>query len=175
MIISLGGEAGSGKSTVSRLLAKKLNLKHYSMGDLRKKAAENRGMTMAEYNQLGEEDPSTDKDVDNLQKNLAKEDNFVIDGRLSWFFIPQSIKIYLTAAPKVRAERVFKDERVVERFATIEEAEKAILARDESDAYRYEKYYGLDCNDQNQYDLVIDTTYAPAEEVANQILDFLKK
>jgi len=35
MIITIAGEGGSGKSTVARILAKKLDYKHYSTGDLR--------------------------------------------------------------------------------------------------------------------------------------------
>ena len=34
MKITISGKAGSGKSTIARGLAKKLELKHYSIGDL---------------------------------------------------------------------------------------------------------------------------------------------
>ncbi len=39
MIITIAGMPGSGKTTVAKILADKLNLKRYSMGDLRGKMA----------------------------------------------------------------------------------------------------------------------------------------
>lgn len=55
-----------------------------------------RGMTLAEYNKLGETDPSTDIEVDEYQKKLGEtEDNFIIEGRTSWHFIPHSLKFLL--------------------------------------------------------------------------------
>ena len=33
MIIAISGKAGSGKSTIAKLVAKKLGLKHFSSGD----------------------------------------------------------------------------------------------------------------------------------------------
>ncbi len=114
MIITISGQAGSGKSTVARMLAKKLGFKHYSMGDLRRKMALKKGITLAELNKLGEKEDFTDKDVDEHQKRLGeKEDNFVIDGRTSFHFIPHSVKVYLKAGIKERAKRVFQDERKV--------------------------------------------------------------
>ena len=89
MIITINGTPGSGKSTVAKFLAKKLKLRHYSMCDLRRKMALEKGMTIDELNKIGEKEAWTDKDADNCQKKLGKkEDNFIIDGRLSWFFIP---------------------------------------------------------------------------------------
>ncbi len=97
LIISISGKAGSGKSTVSRLLAKNLGFRHYSMGDLRRKMAAGRGMTLAELNSLGEKEGFTDREVDEYQKKLGiKETNFVIDGRTSFHFIPHSVKYTLT-------------------------------------------------------------------------------
>jgi cytidylate kinase len=42
--------------------------------------AKQRGLTLAEYNQLGETDPETDKEVDQYQRELGeKKDNFIIE------------------------------------------------------------------------------------------------
>ncbi|MFH1364907.1 MAG: AAA family ATPase, partial [Candidatus Aenigmatarchaeota archaeon] len=89
MIISICGISGSGKSTISKLLAERLGYKHYSIGEIRRKMAVDRGMTLAELNKLGEKEDFTDKEVDKFQEELGKkEDNFVIDGRTSFHFIP---------------------------------------------------------------------------------------
>ncbi|MCU0642593.1 MAG: AAA family ATPase, partial [archaeon] len=70
MIIALGGKAGTGKSTVAEFLAKKLKLKHYSMGDFQREIAEQRNISLLDLGRLEEKDPAIDKEVDNLQIRL---------------------------------------------------------------------------------------------------------
>lgn len=176
MIITIAGQAGSGKSTVARLLAEALHYKHYSMGDLRRQMAAERGMSLAEFNALGEEQAFTDKEVDEYQRQLAEtEDDFVIEGRLSWHFIPHSVKVYLTVQLKEAARRILADPRPTEPFRNQPQAMEALLERERSDKKRYSKYYNLDPYDPRHYDLVIDTTDIPAEEAVRQILEFLKQ
>src|SRR4030067_215399 len=115
IIITIHGQAGSGKSSISKLLAKRLRYKHYSVGDLRRQIAKKHGIPLTELNKLGEKHDWTDRGPDELQQELGKkEDNFVIDGRTCFFFIPHSFKVYLHADIKVRAKRVLKDERKAE-------------------------------------------------------------
>ena len=77
MQISICGTPGSGKSTVAKIIADKLKYKYYSVGALRRKMAEKRGLTIYEFNQLKED---TDTEFDNIQKKIGeKEDNFVIE------------------------------------------------------------------------------------------------
>jgi len=176
MIITISGQAGSGKSTVAAALAKKLGFRHYSIGDIRRKMAKERGITLAELNKLGEKEMFTDKDVDGYQKGLGeKEDNFVIDGRLSFHFIPHSVKVYLKADINARVKRVFQDERTEEHFHNTEDTKKALEEREKSDTKRYKKYYNLDCNDRKHYDLVIDSSEIPAENAVEKILKFVKE
>lgn len=176
MIISLCGDAGSGKSTVAGLLAKKLGFRRYSVGGYRRQRAQESGLTLEQYNKKGESDPSTDKEADQWTENLGKtEDNFIIDSRLSFLFIPHSFKVYLTARPSEAARRIFNDRRPGESFNTVEEAQAAILRRRTSDILRYKKYYHLNPFDPKHYDCIIDTTEIPAEKVAEQILAGIKR
>ena len=46
MIITISGIAGSGKSTVAKLLAKKLNCKHYSVGDFMRQIAKEKNIPL---------------------------------------------------------------------------------------------------------------------------------
>lgn len=172
MIITISGEAGSGKTTIGKTLAKIRNYNFYSMGDLRGKMATERGITIDELNKLGEKEGWTDNKVDDYQKELGeKEDNFVIEGRLSWFFIPHSKKIFLYVNPKIGAERVFLNPRQDEKkVKTIEEMVDYISQRKESDIKRYEKYYGINPYKQENYDLIIDTSHKKPKDIVEEIL-----
>jgi cytidylate kinase len=176
MIISISGDPGSGKSTIGRMLAEKLNWPRYYVGELRRKAAADRGMTLEEYNKLGERDPRTDTEVDRWQEELGKkEDNFIIEGRTSWYFIPQSLKIFLKVDPRIAAERMMgqlaagKRKKESQKFATVKEIMEVNKKRVESDKKRYKKYYNINAYDTNNFDIVIDTTEQTKDETFNQV------
>ena len=176
MIITIGGRAGSGKSTIAKLVAKRLGLRHYSMGDLQRQLAREKGLSLTELGKLEEKDDSVDKELDNKQKELGKkEDNFVIDGRLSALFIPNAVKIFLDADEEIRAKRILKDERVEENNIDIKKTIENTRAREESENIRYKKYYGYDCYDKSNYDHVIDTSGLSVKEVVNEVLDIVNK
>ncbi|MBI5732233.1 MAG: cytidylate kinase family protein [Candidatus Magasanikbacteria bacterium] len=179
MLLTISGLPGSGKSTVGKILAEKLNYRYFSMGDFRGQMALKRGLTIDELNKLGEKEEWTDKEADNYQIKLGQtENNIVIEGRLSFHFIPHSFKIFLTADLKEAARRTLENqaERPDEKPArSLEEAERKLTKRLKSDKARYLRYYQLDYTEPENYDLVLDTTFIPAAEVARQILDKIKE
>lgn len=181
MIISFGGNAGSGKSTIAQMLADKLGWPRYYIGGLRREKARERGLTLAEYNQLGETDPATDFEVDEYQKELAnKEDNFVIEGRTSWYFIPQSLKIFLTVDERIGAERILAElqqtnSRNESSVETIEEMIAINRERKESDERRYRKFYqDIEVYNPANFDFVVDTTDLTPEQVFSIIHDHVQ-
>jgi cytidylate kinase len=181
MIITITGDSGSGKSTIGKKLEKDLGFKRYYIGQIRRDAAKEKGMTLKEYNKYGETHPETDLEVDEYQKELGKtQDNFIIEGRTSWFLIPQSLKIYIKVSPKEGARRIFNDlqkENVRnegKNLDTVEDVLKSNEERARSDDLRYKKYYGKDCFDENNFDFVIDTTNLTVEESYKQILEYIK-
>ncbi len=181
MIITIAGDPGSGKSTIGKKLAKKLDYDYYYIGQIRRDAAKKMGMTLAEYNKYGETHPETDIEVDEYQKKLGKEkDNFVIEGRTSWFLIPQSVKLYITVDPLEGAKRVFshlqKDNKRNEDtdLKTVEDVLKSHRERAQSDKFRYQKYYQKDCFDKNNFDLVVDTTNLSPEEAFNKVWEYIE-
>ena len=178
MIISIGGNQGSGKSTLAKQLAETLEWPRYYMGGLRREAATKRGLTLAEYNKLGETDPMTDLEVDNYQKKLGEtEDNFVIEGRTSWHFIPQSLKIYLDVSDEKGAERIFEAGRKGEdkNMETFEDVLNSVKIRKVSDRKRYLKFFGIDTYDLKNYDYVIDTTNLTIDEVFDKVYSIIKE
>ena len=181
MIITISGKAGSGKSTVAKLLAKELELKHYSMGDLQRKYAKERGITIEELGKLEEKDDTIDREVDASQSELAKnQDNFVIDSWLGFHFIPKSIKIFLDCDNKVSAERIFKDikgnirDESERKAETVEEVQNILEGRIEVNRKRWIKYYSADFMDQNNYDLVINTSNISVQQVLEKTLEVIK-
>ena len=177
MILTIAGTPGSGKSTIAELLAKKLNLKHYSIGDFMRAQAKKRGITIAELNQQARTDRTIDDDNDKQLVELAKkEDNFVIDARLGWHFIPKSVKVLLMVSEDEAARRIFAARRPDEKEdTTLEKTKDEIRKRFASEQERYKKLYNLDYAEPVNYDLVIDTTKLTPEKVVQQIADFLKK
>lgn len=176
MRITISGKAGSGKSTVAKLLSEKLELKHYSIGDLMRAMADERGMTLFELNKLAEKNKSIDFKLDSKLKEIGKtKDNFVVDGRLTAFFIPNAeVRIFLDADDEVRAERILKDKRQHEKSKSLKEAISNIKKREESEKKRYQKYYGVNYLDKNLYNFVIDTTKLNPNQVVERIVLFLK-
>lgn len=182
MIISIAGRAGSGKSTIAQKLAKKLGWQYYDMGAIRRLKAKSLGLSLAEYNKLGESNPQTDFELDNYQKKLGKtSDNFVISGRTSWHFIPDSIKIYLDVDANVGAKRVWlelnKKNRCNEdkKFETLKDVVASHRKRAISDIKRYKKYYQINVYDHKNFDYIIDTTNLTKKQVLSQVYAYVKK
>ncbi|MCR4278487.1 MAG: cytidylate kinase family protein [bacterium] len=178
MIISITGGPGTGKTSVGKILAKRLGFRFYSVGALRGKLAMDRNLTIDELNTFGETDSSTDNPVDEYQRELGiKEDDFVIEGRLSWHFIPHSFKVFLTCDIEEASLRIYnaqksnpEDRQDESTYNSAEDAKKAILNRVASDVIRYKKYYDIDYRDASHYDLVIETgPIQSAEAVADVV------
>ncbi len=182
MIIALSGEPGAGKSTVKNLLSNRLHLKSYSMGDLRGKMALTQGITIDELNARGMDDIASDREVDAFQTTLGEtEDNFIIDGWLSWHFIPNAFKVQLTVDPKIAAERIFaarsleSDRNDEPQYASVAETQSILAKRVEQNEARYQKWYGISLKNDGKYDVVVDTTHLTPAEVADAILAAIPK
>ncbi len=182
MIITIAGAPGSGKSTVAKLLAERLGYEYISVGNVRRKMAEERGMTLEAFNKLGETEEFTDREVDVYQKKLGEtKDKLVIEGRTGWYFIPNSYKIFLDVDLKTAAERIFEDIKNEKRpqekgFATLDEVVESLKKRMKSDSFRYKRYYGQHCDYLNKknYDLVVDTTKKNPKEIVDYIVKNIK-
>jgi len=185
MIISISGKPGSGKSTVAKRLAEELGYKYYYVGGMRRKAAQEKGMTLAEFNKLGEKESYTDRDFDEWQAELGtRENNFVIEGRTSFYFIPRSLKICLDVSYEEGARRIWnglqreqKEVRNEDRnLSSHEDVLKSIKERVKSGTIRYAKYYDIkDVFDKKHFDFYLDTTKLSPEEEYQKVYRFVKK
>jgi cytidylate kinase len=176
MIITITGIPGAGKSTLAKMLSKRLAMPWFSMGMIRGQMAQARGMTIDEFNALGEKDDSTDKAVDAYHAKLEQaHSDFIVEGRMSWHFLPNSLKIFLDVDENEQARRIFTSAKEGSRldeepYTSIDDARQAIAKRLASDQKRYKMYYGVDYLDHSNYDLVIDTTDKTPEQILELIL-----
>ena len=177
MIITISGKAGSGKSTVAKSISQKLNLRHYSIGDLMRAMAREKKISLLELNKLAEKDKSIDFELDDKLKELGKTKNdFVVDGRLTAFFIPNAdVRVFLDADDEVRAKRILKDKRQHEKSSDLKEMMESIKKREESEKIRYKQYYGVDYLNKRLYNFIIDTTDLKPQEVVDRICSFAKE
>lgn len=175
MIITIGGTPGSGKSTIAKKVAEKLQMKQYSIGDFMRQLASERNMSILEISSLAEKDKAIDEELDNKQMELAKqEDNFVIDSRLGWHFIPNSLKVFLSVSDEEGGKRIYESQRKHEvENITLRQTIQNTKKRRASEKERYSKFYNLDADDKENYDLVIDTAHLTPEEVVDIIVKAL--
>ncbi len=177
MIITISGHPGSGKSTVAKLLAKKLGFKHFSAGDFMRQMTIERGTTLEELTKVALKDRSIDDEIDKRTVELAqKEDNFVIDSRLGWKFIPGAVKILLAINPEVAAKRVFAQMRPDEKEnTTLEKTRENQDKRFAAEIKRYTDWYGVDYTDAKNHDFSVDTSALTPDEIVGKIMEFLNK
>lgn len=152
MIITVSGSPGTGTTTLARALAAELDLPWVNSGELFRKIASERNISVKEMNRLAEKGPEIDYRIDDAQKALAKEGQGVFEGRLSGHLLPADLKVLLKTDLRRKAERIAKREAKL-----VEDAMQETRIREESEARRYKMYYNIDISDFSVYDLVIDT------------------
>ncbi len=152
MIITISGAPGTGTSTLARGLAVALGLRWVNSGELFRKIASEKNLSVKEMNRLAEKGPEIDYLIDDAQKALAKEGSGIFEGRLSGHLLEADLKVLLKTELRIRAGRIAKRESKL-----VEDAMAETRGREESEARRYKMYYNIDINDYSSYDLVLDT------------------
>jgi len=157
--IVISGMPGSGKSTIARHLLKKFGLRHYSVGDFMRQIARKERKTLLELSRDAEKSRTIDFEIDSMTRKLRNKSNFVIDSRIGWHFLPESIKIFVKVDLNEASRRIFREKRWIEREnLSYNQTMRNIKRRMKSERLRYRKYYHIDVNDLSNYDIVIDTT-----------------
>ena len=170
--ISLAGDLGSGKSTVSNILIEKLGATYYSTGAIVRSIAASHGMGVAEFNTYMEAHPEIDKEIDDgLAKLSDVDERMIIDSRLAWHFTKGTFKVYLSTDIETSALRIMHANRKDEHRSTLEETIECTKNRRESEKKRYTEQYGVDIKNLLNYDFIVDTTVATPDQVADCITD----
>lgn len=155
-IITVSGPPGSGTTTVCETIAESHDHEYIYAGDIFRRMADERDMTLAEFTELCETDDSIDRSLDERMQTIAEihaenDTPLLLESRLAgWVAGPHAdLRIYLTAPRSVRVERLTDSDRV----ETIEE----MRTREESEQSRYRNYYGIASTNQSIYDIVVNT------------------
>ena len=172
VVICISGMAGTGKSTLSKKLAKKYNLKCFSGGDALKELALAEG-----YNASREgwwespeglhflntriNDPKFDKAVDTKLIEYAQQGNVLLDSWTMPWLLKDGFKIWLMASIEKRAARV-----AIRDGISVDEAFKVLDTKEARTKAIYKKLYGFALGeDFAPFDLVLDTDNLDAQEV----------
>jgi cytidylate kinase len=178
LLITITGTPGSGKGTVAKLLSKKYQAPHYSIGDIFRRIARAKGMTLVDYIKWGESHPSVDLAPDRWAARQSKKTRLgIYDGRTMFLFVKPSYKIFLKCSLAAGAQRITGDSHVKRRYeadlTNLRQATAALKRRIASDRKRYLKLYHVDFYDRKHYDLVVDTTKLTPNQVLQRIVKFI--
>ncbi|MGC4853068.1 AAA family ATPase [Micromonospora sp. DT4] len=170
--IVFNGDLGSGKSTVSVEIAKRLGMRRVSVGDLYREMAQQRQMTALQLNLHAELDQAVDGYVDQLQRDIAASgENLIMDSRLAWHFFTDALKVHMVTEPGEAARRVLaRPSGPAESYTSLQEAKVKLRERSASERNRFIVRYGVDKARLRNYDLICDTTRASAAEVVEHIV-----
>jgi len=166
--IAISGKSGCGNSSVSQIIAERLQLEfiNYTFHDI----AREMRIPFTKIMKLAEEDPQYDLFLDKRQVNLASGRRCVLGSRLAiWLLKDAQLKVFLEASLKVRAERIAYREQKDSNKALKETKE-----RDRRDHKRYLKLYSINNDNYDFADLIIDTEQGDQYYVADIIEQFLK-
>lgn len=164
-VITIDGRSGAGKGTVAGHISEVMNIEHYSAGDFFRNIASERDLTVGELSEKADKETDLEVDRRTFQKGLSE--NCVIESRISCHVMGDysDLKIRLTADLDERGDRVAEREEISE-----EEARERIIKRDRDNKERYRDYYGIDMDNFQIYDLIIDNTELSIEET-NELVE----
>ena len=165
--ISVTGDPNSGKSTFAKAVSELTGFKLITTGNIFRQMAEEMGISLADLNERAEKQAEIDAKVDDFLISLNdSSENLVLDSRMAWHFVRDTLKIRLTVDPDVAVSRIFKDTAAMrEKFSSLEQAIDEVSRRKKSEIQRYNALYGVDISDPKNFDLVINTSHKGPKDV----------
>ena len=197
-IITISGEPVSGKGTVVKLLVEKYQKMGYNVhvietGKVFRELAQKEYMKMyperkdANISEIQKDegfatkrtliDEMVDGEIVKKGKEINKverpNDVYILDSRLAWSNIPNSFAVRLTVDSIIAGERVLADTKrgKDDKYKDLADAIKRTAERKKLEIERYKKEYGVDLTDENNYDLIVDTSYSNSDELADIIIN----
>lgn len=178
MKITITGDLGSGKSTVAKHVSKVTGYSYISTGAIFRSLAQEYGVDVLAFNKLALTDKSIDDKVDGKLKEYNNYNcDIIIDSRLAWHFIENAYNFYFEVEAMEAAQRIFNDKiRTCEKgYADILDAYHDMKNRKETENKRYQDRYGIECNDINNYNVIINTTNTSVNAISEIFICILKR
>ncbi len=169
--ITLSGFAGTGKSTVGKILQKKLDFEFISIGNYSRDFAKSKyGLNINEFQEKCKKEPQLDKQIDEYFKEYCNHhDKIIVDYRLGFKFVNNSFNVLLTVSDKIAAERIKNANRKDENISS-----EGIKDRNTKMRQRFINLYNVDFTDEKNYHLTVNTDDLTPENVADLIIEKFK-
>lgn len=194
--ISISGDPASGKGSVTAELKKRYESKGFkvtimSMGQIFREITQKEYMkkfpdakdvsleTICKDPNFAEELKYIDSILDAEVKRRGEQfdsiprpnEMLIGDGRVIFLMMSNTFSVKLTTDPETAGERVFNDPKrgPEDQYSTIEEAIASTESRRKAEIERFKKTYGVDLTNQDNFKLIIGTTLATVEDIANTI------
>jgi cytidylate kinase len=170
-----------GKTTVSRMVAKALNIPMVGGGDVLKEMAVEEGYTSGgddwwdrgegmKFLQERKKSSDFDKDVDARLLQKAKRGNVVITSYPLPWLTGDGTKVWLSASAKSRARRMSRRDGL-----PVSDCEEVLSVRDVENYELYRKIYGIEFGkDLEPFDLVVETDEIDEARVAQIVIHYVK-
>ncbi|RLI65668.1 MAG: cytidylate kinase [Candidatus Asgardarchaeum californiense] len=172
--ITISGLPGSGKTTVAKLLGKKLGLKYVYSGEIFRKMAEEHNMSLEKFGKYCEKHREIDEELDNYQLKILKEGNVILEGRIAGWIAHRNkiptLKVLIDADLETRTKRIVKREK-----GELKKRKQEILSREKSEFTRYKNYYNINLKDTSIYDVIIDSSNKSPKEIVDIIIEKIEK
>ncbi|MBI5060788.1 MAG: cytidylate kinase family protein [Candidatus Aenigmarchaeota archaeon] len=174
-VIVISGMPGAGSSTTAKLLAKKLKLKHFSLGDASKKFGYGKETEKAVTYMLSKRGSSKSfhEHMDRIQKEAAKKGNVVIDSKLGIKMLSglYDFSVWLKCSKRIRAERIAGRDKI-----TLGESRRVVDEKERLERKRWHDMYGFDyLSQKRKADIIIDSGKRTPNEIVKLIIKNMKK
>jgi cytidylate kinase len=172
LLLCISGMAGTGKSTLSKKIAKRYNLKCYSGGDVLKELAKEDGCVVTgegwwespaglAFLERRVTDSQFDSEVDSRLLGYAKLGNVLLDSWTMPWLLEGGFKIWLMASFDKRAARVAERDKL-----TFEQAYAVLKEKETQTKMIYKQLYGFDLGeDFTPFNFILDTDTLNADQV----------
>ncbi len=176
MIITISGLHGTGKTTIGKKIANSLGIRFFSTGQAFRDLAKHMNMTIEEFVKYVDENPETDRKLDDKIIEITKKGDIITSSLLSGYLLADiaDFKILLTCPYETRLKRMSERDNV-----SYDEKLKEIEIREKSESERFIMMYNIDINDTEKtkeiFDIIIATENLSIDESVEKIISAVKK